>query len=142
MKELQAYALERHLGPYESWPSRTALLLEGRPTGTNVPGHGLLHQWELADGRRLLITDMDCPWEEETHVLLLDAGHHLLARTRFGLPWGFYLLAAARPVGPACIELTFASREGLAWRVEVLDQPTWLLGSLLRCSRAQAPEPT
>lgn len=87
------FALERHSGPYERWPSRSRLLVDGRATATRVAGHTLLHQYELDDGY-LLVTDYDCPFEEVTAFTLLDPGLRVVAERKVGWMYNTFLLTS------------------------------------------------
>jgi hypothetical protein len=46
MNSISRLALEQHEGPYEKWPLRSRLFLDGKPTGLSLPGYDLLHQFE------------------------------------------------------------------------------------------------
>jgi hypothetical protein len=75
MTEIDRFTLEKHDGPYETWPLRSRLLLDGKATNLSLPGYVLLSQFETADGY-VLITDYDCPFEEITNFALV--GKHPL----------------------------------------------------------------
>ena len=72
MQPIERFSLERHSGPYETWPYRTRLLDGGAPTGLALPAYVLLHQFEVPGGF-LLVLDDDCPHEEITSFCLLSA---------------------------------------------------------------------
>src|SRR5206468_5883961 len=44
MKPITRFALEKHDGPYETWPLRSRVSLDGKPTDISLPGYTLLHQ--------------------------------------------------------------------------------------------------
>src|SRR6266508_3806727 len=46
MKPIIRFALEKHDGPYETWPLRSRVSLDGKPTDISLPGYTLLHQFE------------------------------------------------------------------------------------------------
>src|SRR5262245_49951435 len=71
MKPIDRFTLEKHDGPYESWPLRSRLFLDGKPTGISLPGYSLLQQVETPDGY-ILVTDYDCPFEEITNFALVS----------------------------------------------------------------------
>ena len=71
MEKICLFSLERHEGPYEKWPLRTRLFVNGEPSRTTLPGYTLLHQY-LTEYGFLLLTDCDCPYEETTNIVLLD----------------------------------------------------------------------
>lgn len=59
MKPVDRFTLETHDGPYESWPSRTHVLVDGVCSGLTVSGYVLLRQFETLVAY-LLVTDYDC----------------------------------------------------------------------------------
>ena len=84
MQPVDDFRLAAHDGPYEGWPLRTPLLrASGERTGLSVPGYVLRHQLRVGE-EWLLVTDWDCPFEEATEVLLIDARPRIIARRRFG----------------------------------------------------------
>jgi len=133
VKPVREFTLEEHDGPYERWPLRTRVLRGGRPTGAEVPGHSLLHQFELAGPRYLLVVDWDCPFEEETSVVLLDPALRVLSVKRFGAPWGSFLLRDATVVDERTLDLDFGPQD--VQRVTVRERRPWWIGPLLRAER-------
>ena len=93
MHAIERFSLERHAGPYESWPRRTRLLDRGAPTGVALPAYVLLHQFEVQRGF-LLVLDDDCPHEEITTFCLLSADLRVLSRRWLGVPYGSWFLRA------------------------------------------------
>ena len=91
METTTRYSLERHEGPYESWPLRLRLFIDGEPTAVRVPGYNLLHQVALPSGY-LLVMDFDCPFEEATSFVLLDRNSRLLCTRTLSIPYGSYKL--------------------------------------------------
>jgi hypothetical protein len=90
---IERFSLERHAGPYETWPRRTRLLDGGAPTRLALPAYALLHQFQVPCGF-LLVLDDDCPNEEITTFCLLSAELRVLSRRWLGVPYGsFFLLA-------------------------------------------------
>lgn len=85
------FALERHPGPYATWPARTRLLADGAPTEILLQGYDLLHQWEVPGGY-LLVADHECPHEEATTFALLSPALRLLATKTLGGTYASYLL--------------------------------------------------
>jgi hypothetical protein len=88
---LDRFALETHDGPYEKWPPKSRLIVDGALTEARVPGYSLLHQFEITDGY-LLVTDYDCPFEEATNFILLDRQLEILAHRSIGAPYCSFLL--------------------------------------------------
>jgi hypothetical protein len=71
MKPIDRFTLQKHDGPYEKWPQRSHLFLDGNPTDICLPGYTLLHQFETPSGY-ILVTDYDCPYEEITNFALVS----------------------------------------------------------------------
>ncbi|WP_322074470.1 hypothetical protein [Burkholderia cepacia] len=71
MKPIERFALETHDGPYETWPSRTAVLVNGERSGLTVSGYVLLRQFETP-AAYLLVTDYDCLFEEAVTFTLVS----------------------------------------------------------------------
>ncbi len=71
MKPITRFGMEKHDGPYETWPLRSRVSLDGKPTDISLPGYTLLHQFETANGY-ILVTDYDCPYEEITSFALIS----------------------------------------------------------------------
>jgi hypothetical protein len=111
MQPTDAFRLAVHCGDYATWPLSTALLhADGRPTGVDVPGYILRHQYRLDIGW-LLVTDWDCPYEERTDVLLLDERLRITARRAFGAPYASWLLDRAEVVDARRLRLVFVGDE-------------------------------
>jgi hypothetical protein len=88
---ISRFTLGHHHGPRETWPLRSRLFLDGEPTRIALPGYTLLHQFELPDGY-ILVTDYDCPFEEETNFVLISKSLHVLSWRRLGaIYWSFLL---------------------------------------------------
>ncbi|RQS18474.1 hypothetical protein DIE03_35905 [Burkholderia sp. Bp8992] len=71
MKAVDRFALETHDGPYETWPSRTRVLVDGVCSALAVSGYVLLRQFETP-AAYLLVTDYDCPFEEAVTFTLVS----------------------------------------------------------------------
>ena len=91
MNPISRFTLERHGGPYESWPLRSRLFLDGELTGISLPGYELLHQFECRDGF-VLVTDYDCPFEEMTNFILVSKNLRLQSCRWLGGMYESFLL--------------------------------------------------
>lgn len=100
------FTLERHPGAYETWPPRSRLYADGRPTATRVPGYTLLHQFEV-EGGYLLVTDHDCPHEEATAFILLDRGLRARSVRQLGAMYATFLLTGLRWIGRTRLVASF-----------------------------------
>ena len=92
MMPIDRFSLETHEGPYEKWPVKSRLFLDGQPTRIKLPGYQLLCQYETADGY-ILITDYDCPFEESTHFALVSKTLRLKSCRMVGWMYETYILA-------------------------------------------------
>jgi len=84
MTPINRFTLEKHDGPYETWPLRSRLSLDGKPTDISLPGYTLLHQYETSYGY-ILVTDYDCPFEEITNFALVS--RQLLLKSCRSVGW-------------------------------------------------------
>ncbi len=91
MNAISRFTLEQHDGPYETWPLRSRLFLDGEPTGISLPGYALLHQCETSNGY-VLVTDYDCPFEEITNFILVSKQLRLQSCRWLGWMYESYLL--------------------------------------------------
>jgi len=91
MKPISRFALEKHDGPYETWPLRSRLSLDGKPTDISLPGYTLLHQFETSNGY-ILVTDYDCPYEEITNFALISKQLRLQSCRWLGWMYETFLL--------------------------------------------------
>ena len=91
MQTTSRFALESHAGPYEKWPLRSRVIVDGEPSPTVIPGYCLLDQFKIPGGY-LLITDYDCPFEEATSFVLLGFSSELLSHRTLGVPYGSFNL--------------------------------------------------
>jgi hypothetical protein len=96
MELISSFSLEKHEGPYESWPRLTRLFFDGQATGTSVPGYVIEAQYRCPEGY-LLITSQDCPFEESSDFILLSPRFEVVAQRFLGEMYGSYLLHAHWP---------------------------------------------
>lgn len=116
---IDRFDLERHAGEYRDWPLRTRLLAGGAPTGVTVTGYQILHQWEVDDGY-LLVTDLECPYEEATTFVLLSRDLRLLAERTLSRMYDSFLLDGVEWLGPRRLAARFHG--GLRYEVEIRER--------------------
>ena len=116
MNAISRFSLESHSGPYEKWPHKSRLLLDGKLTGTSLSGYSLLHQFEIAD-EYFLVHDWDCPFEEVTHFTLLDRKLRVLSSRRLGAPYTSWLLTDFRGFDDGYFEAKFGDSD--LWKITV-----------------------
>jgi hypothetical protein len=114
MSAISRFSFPAHSGPYEKWPLKSQLFCDGQPTGTELAGYALLHQFETPTGY-FLVHDWDCPFEEMTHFTLLDRKFHILSSRALGAPYQSWLLTGIEASGDNCFEATFGDRDN--WRI-------------------------
>ena len=85
------FALESHTGPYENWPAKSRLIVDGALTELRLPGYSLLHQFEIGEGY-LLVTDYDCTYEEATNFILLNRSLSMGSSRSISAPYRSFLL--------------------------------------------------
>jgi hypothetical protein len=71
MKTIERFALQQHDGPYENWPQKTRVIIDGKVSTLAISGFTLLRQYQTAAGY-LLVTDFDCPFEEAVCFVLVS----------------------------------------------------------------------
>lgn len=71
MKTIERFALVKHQGPYENWPQKTPVIIDGDLSALAISGFNLLRQYETTAGY-VLVTDFDCPYEEAVCFVLLS----------------------------------------------------------------------
>ncbi len=91
METTSRFSLESHSGPYEKWPLRSRVIVDGEHSRTVIPGYSLLHQFKFEIGY-LLVTDYDCPFEEATSFILLGLSNELLSHRTLAVPYGSFNL--------------------------------------------------
>ncbi len=85
------FELQAHDGPYQSWPGRSRLIVDGELHTTAIPGYVLLRQYALPDGY-LLVTDFDCAFEESTCFTLLSLNLRVTSHRTLGGMYSSFLL--------------------------------------------------
>ncbi|MBN8481583.1 MAG: hypothetical protein J0L88_08345 [Xanthomonadales bacterium] len=106
MQVVNRFELEAHAGPYESWPRDSRLRVDGRVVDVRVPGYVIDAQYRVGD-EYLLVTSFDCPYEEASAFVLLDASSRMRARRTLGAATASYLLADHWPIDAATLGLHY-----------------------------------
>ena len=135
METTTRFSLEQHAGPYESWPLRSRLFVDGQACGVHVPGYKLLHQVALPSGN-LLVTDFDCPFEEATSFVLLDRNSRLMCTRTLSIPYGSYKLDKMDWVDDRHARISFQDND--RWSLTIRDWGIPLLRPRLRLGRLGA----
>jgi hypothetical protein len=133
VEPIDIFSLEKHRGPYELWPSTTALYMHGRPSGARVPGYVLEAQYRCGD-RYLLGVSYDCPFEEIQTFLLLSADLKILSQKHYGCSLAIALpsvcLEGHEPLGADTV--IFHCDNGRDVVITVRERRPFGLGSLLQ----------
>jgi hypothetical protein len=106
MQPMTAFALAKHAGPYERWPRRTELFVDGAPSGVRIAGYVIDGQYRCAHGT-LLIVSWDCPFSETYEFVLLGDRYRSVAKAALAPPHGKYLLHAHWPIDDQRLRLHF-----------------------------------
>lgn len=133
MNSISQFSLQSHSGPYEYWPLKSRLLLNGKPTRSCLAGYSILHQFEIADGY-FLVHDWDCPFEEKTHFTLLSHELRVLSSRGLGGPYRSWLLTDFRAIGETRFEATFADD---TWAINIRPWGIRYLYPLIAIQRIQ-----
>lgn len=123
MHPISRYALETHSGPYESWPLTSRLSIDGALSEVRVPGYVIEAQYDSPLGA-LLVTSYDCPFEESSSFVLLDASHRCLVIRHLGVPYSSFLLHEHWVVDAHTIALHY--HESLFYTLRIV-APGWLI---------------
>jgi hypothetical protein len=83
MEKINLFSLEKHAGPYETWPQSSRLFVNGQDTHQKVPGYQVEGQYTCDHGY-ILITNYDCPYEETDEFLLLNDRFEVIAKAGHG----------------------------------------------------------
>ena len=133
---IDRFALQTHPGPYQSWPGHSRLIVDGELLRTAVPGYVLLRQFALPDGY-LLITDFDCPFEESTSFVLLNAQLWVLSHRTLGGMYASYLLKRVRWVNERELIANFIEHGD--WRLTIRARSVPYLRPRLALRREPGP---
>jgi hypothetical protein len=136
MQPLTTFSLQKHAGPYESWPLVSGLLREGIGVGKNVPGYVLEAQYRCHVGY-LFVTSWDCPFEEQLEVVLTDERFDILDSRSIGAMYDSTWLMSHEPLGDSQLLLHCDND----WDVRVTVTPTLQLDHRPAGSDSFAPYP-
>lgn len=132
VQPLTCFSLERHDGPYASWPLRSRLLRDGKPLPAALGGYVIERQFQVPAGY-LLVTSCECMFEERTTFYLLDAGYRILSRLSCFTAYATWLLEAMEPLGEREFLVVFFNDDRYILRLR--PRPRWLGGWSLRLSQ-------
>ena len=110
MNAIDRFSLEQHKGPYEKWPLRSRLFLDGSRTSVRVPGYHLLQQLKIGSGY-LLVTDCDCPFDEATSFIVLDSTIRTVAVRTLFASYGSFNLDRIEWINPSRFWAVFAHED-------------------------------
>jgi hypothetical protein len=137
MESVSLFSLERHEGPYEKWPLRTRLFVNGEPSRTTLPGYTLLHQF-LTEYGYLLVTDCDCLFEETTNIVLLDqASLRVISYKQFFVPYGSFNLDRFEWIDSRRAKITFYKDDH--WLLTLRSKGIPFLSPRIRVQRIHSP---
>ncbi|HEY1014313.1 MAG TPA: hypothetical protein VGE07_16490 [Herpetosiphonaceae bacterium] len=132
VESLTCFSLERHAGPYASWPLRSRLERDGQPLPVTLAGY-LIERQFLVPAGYLIVTSCDCPFEERTTFHLLDGAYRIRSELSCFTPYATWLLEAMEPLGDRAFQVVFFNDDRYLLRVR--PRPRWLGGWFLRLSQ-------
>ena len=91
MEQISRFSFEKYDGLYEKRPLLSSLFVDGQNVQKKIHGFCIEAQYNCDDGY-LVITSMDCPFEESNHFMLLDSEFNLLASASLAVPYGSFLI--------------------------------------------------
>ncbi len=106
MEQTKQFTLETHRGPYEKWPSVSRLFVNGEDTKKSITGYLIEGQYTCADGY-LLVTSMDCAFEETSHFILLDRDFNTIATNHLGVMYDTFLINSHWPISESAIRIHY-----------------------------------
>ena len=133
MREVTRFSLASHSGEYATWPLKTTLLADLKPTATQISGYLIERQYQIG-ARYLIITSWDCPFEEANDFVLLDENLAVIAHKHLGVPYGTFLLADISIVDVHTLRLRYLDND--YWTLTIRDKaPLGLFTSHLSLQR-------
>ncbi len=100
------FSLEQHNGAYETWPRLSRLFSNGADTHRSITGYQIEAQY-TCDASYLLITSMDCMFEESNHFFLLDRQFNTIATKNLIPFYNTYLIMGHWPLADNAIRLHY-----------------------------------
>jgi hypothetical protein len=120
MQQTNLFSLETHSGPYETWPLANGLFFNGVDTHKKITGFLIEAQYICNDGY-LLVTSMDCLFEETSNFILLDKDFNTIATNQLGVMYDTYLINTHWPVDSDAIRLHYYGDFFYTLHVERID---------------------
>jgi hypothetical protein len=106
MEKVALFSLETHSGAYKTWPTKSGLFVDGKPTGKKLPGYVIEAQYKCSEGY-LVITSFDCLYEESNAFVLLDSSFDVVAHTQLGVPYATFLIEEHWPINENAIQVRY-----------------------------------
>ncbi len=106
MQQISRFSFENYDGAYEQRPLLSFLLVDGHNVQKKVHGFCIEAQYKCDDGY-LLITSMDCPYEESNHFMLLDLDFNVVATANLAVPYGSFLIHRHWPISSKTIRIHY-----------------------------------
>jgi hypothetical protein len=91
MQQISRFSFEYYDGAYEQRPLLSFLLVDGQNVQKKIHGFCIEAQYQC-DGCYLVITSMDCPYEESNHFMLLDLEFNVVATANLAVPYHSFLI--------------------------------------------------
>lgn len=91
MEQISRFSFEKYDGLYEKRPLLSFLFVDGQNVQKKIHGFCVEAQYKCDDGY-LVITSMDCPFEESNHFMLLDFQFNVVATANLIVPYNSFLI--------------------------------------------------
>jgi hypothetical protein len=91
MELISRFSFEKYDGAYDKRPLLSRLLVDGQNVDKKIRGFIIEAQYQCDDGY-LVITSMDCPFEESSHFSLLDLEFNVVATANLAVPYHSFLI--------------------------------------------------
>ena len=98
-------------------PTKSEILLDGRPTGRQIAG-AILEAAIEWNGHYLLFMTEDCPFEDGLLIYMLDSELKLLDRATLAVIYGTGWLTSLKLLEPDMVQFTFFSE--ITWILQLL----------------------
>jgi hypothetical protein len=106
MENISRFSFEKYEGAYEKRPLLSRLFVDGQDVQKEIYGFVIEAQYKC-DDVYLVITSMDCPFEESSHFMLLDLNFNVVASANLIVPYCSFLIHRHWPISRNAIRIHY-----------------------------------
>jgi hypothetical protein len=106
MENISRFSFEKYEGAYEKRPLLSRLFVDGQDVQKKIHGFVIEAQYKC-DDVYLVITSMDCPFEESSHFMLLDLNFNVVATANLIVPYCSFLIHRHWPISRNAIRIHY-----------------------------------